>query len=602
MMNLVLFLEHITKAICIIGNKKTTPRRAAESDQKTGGRIMKKRVVALILCLAMALTLLSTTAFADVTSYFTDTAVVGQAYSETITFSDYGMTSPYCDTKYYDMHDFGMSCTYTGTKAQISGTPTKAGTTICRLIDNNGSTKKVLDIVITIQSGSTSYSFTDTAAVGQEYNEVVYFSDYGMKPPYCDTKYYDMHDYGMSCSYTGTYARIYGTPTKTGTTICRLIDNDSTPNKILDIKITIENGSTSYSFTDTAVVGQEYDEVLYFASYGMTSPYCDTQYYDMQSFGLDCSYTGTYAHIYGTPTKAGATICRLIDDNSTPSRVLDIIITVQPATLKITKQPKSVSAAAGTPVTFSVEATGTGTLSYEWFAEKGSQTSALGKTKELSLTANAAKSYSGWKIYCKVSDSNAAVVSEKAVLTITEGCPFADVFTTDWFYNDVVNANKMGLINGKTATLFKPNDNMTYAEAIKLAACMNQYYYYGQVSLGNGSPNWYDSYVEYARNNGIPWDYKDYNANVSRADYVHIFYYALPQKAYGAINYVTGIPDVGTNHQYFEEIRTFYNAGILTGNDAKGTFNPNSNIKRSEVAAILSRMMDENLRKTFILQ
>ena len=50
-----------------------------------------------------------------------------------------------------------------------------------------------------------------------------------------------------------------------------------------------------------------------------------------------------------------------------------------------------------------------------------------------------------------------------------------------------------------------------------------------------------------------------------------------------------------------EAIYTFYRAGILTGSDGKGTFNPNSSIKRSEVAAILSRMFDSNVRQSVTL-
>ena len=51
---------------------------------------------------------------------------------------------------------------------------------------------------------------------------------------------------------------------------------------------------------------------------------------------------------------------------------------------------------------------------------------------------------------------------------------FTDVKESDRFYNDVKGAVEMGLINGKSETEYKPNDNLTYAEAIKLAACMNQ--------------------------------------------------------------------------------------------------------------------------------
>ena len=63
---------------------------------------------------------------------------------------------------------------------------------------------------------------------------------------------------------------------------------------------------------------------------------------------------------------------------------------------------------------------------------------------------------------------------------------FTDVKTSDWFYNDVKSAVEMGLVNGKTPTTYAPNDNLTYAEAIKLAACMNQLYVNGEVTLASG--------------------------------------------------------------------------------------------------------------------
>ena len=49
--------------------------------------------------------------------------------------------------------------------------------------------------------------------------------------------------------------------------------------------------------------------------------------------------------------------------------------------------------------------------------------------------------------------------------------PFTDVPTTEWYYSDIDHAYQMELINGKTPTLFMPNDYLTYAEAFKLAAC-----------------------------------------------------------------------------------------------------------------------------------
>ena len=58
------------------------------------------------------------------------------------------------------------------------------------------------------------------------------------------------------------------------------------------------------------------------------------------------------------------------------------------------------------------------------------------------------------------------------------------------------------------------------------------------------------------------------------------------------------IPDVKDD----EDIYLLYRAGVLGGNDDKGTFAPMSNIKRSEVAAIVARMALPELRKEITLK
>ena len=67
---------------------------------------------------------------------------------------------------------------------------------------------------------------------------------------------------------------------------------------------------------------------------------------------------------------------------------------------------------------------------------------------------------------------------------------------------------------------------------------------------------------------------------------------------YPAINEIKGIPDVDKNAAYAKDLLMLYNAGIILGSDAKGTFNPTSDIKRSEVAAIINRIaLPENRKK-----
>ena len=186
--------------------------------------------------------------------------------------------------------------------------------------------------------------------------------------------------------------------------------------------------------------------------------------------------------------------------------------------------------------------------------------------------------------------------------------PFTDVSRSSWYYDSVRTAWEKDLIDGVTRTLYKPGDTLTVAQAIKLSAALHQMLNNnGKVTLRNGSPYWYSSYVSYAVDNGIIEKmYLDYtpaqmNASVKRNEFVHIFYGAMSD--YRQINTVADnkIPDVITTDTYALEIYTFYRAGILTGSDKNGTFYPTNDIKRSEVAAILSRMYDKTARKTVSL-
>ena len=186
--------------------------------------------------------------------------------------------------------------------------------------------------------------------------------------------------------------------------------------------------------------------------------------------------------------------------------------------------------------------------------------------------------------------------------------PFVDVPTSAWYYDSVKSAWENDLINGVTNSEFRPDENMTVAQAIKLSAALHQLNHRGRVSLKNGSPDWYSTYVDYAIENGlIESAYGKYtaaqmNSTVTRAEFVHIFHAAA--KDLRVINAVAdnAIPDVKTGAAFAAEIYDFYRAGILTGSDVKGTFRPSDSIKRSEVAAILIRMFDSSARRTITLE
>lgn len=195
------------------------------------------------------------------------------------------------------------------------------------------------------------------------------------------------------------------------------------------------------------------------------------------------------------------------------------------------------------------------------------------------------------------------------VVEASTAFPFTDVPATAWFYDEVKAAWEKKLIDGVSRTLYKPDAPLTVAQAIKLSAALHQMYFNGEVTLKNGTPNWYDPYVDYAVRNGIietrygGYTLAQMNAAVSREEFVHIFFGAMHASCYVPCNTVAdnAIPDVKMSDNFADEIYMFYRAGILVGSDGRGTFHPASSIKRSEVAAILVRMFDVDARRSIDL-
>lgn len=177
---------------------------------------------------------------------------------------------------------------------------------------------------------------------------------------------------------------------------------------------------------------------------------------------------------------------------------------------------------------------------------------------------------------------------------------FADVDADQWYAPNVRTAYELGLIKGISETAFHPDGNVTIAESIALACRLHNIYGGTQQEFEQGSV-WYQVYVDYAVENGIIREnaFADWDAPATRLQFAEIFAAALPKEALNAINRIAPgqIPDVAKN----EAVYSLYNAGVLTGSDDDGTFFPNSSIKRSEVAAIVTRMADKDLRVRFAL-
>ncbi|MCL2126277.1 MAG: S-layer homology domain-containing protein [Oscillospiraceae bacterium] len=192
---------------------------------------------------------------------------------------------------------------------------------------------------------------------------------------------------------------------------------------------------------------------------------------------------------------------------------------------------------------------------------------------------------------------------------------FSDVNENLWYginqQGVISKAYEYGLMKGKGVGTFMPADNMTIAEAIAVAARVNVIYN-GGVELVEGTP-WYKVYVDYAVEKNMIGadDFAEFSRPATKAEMAYIFSRSLAAVEFGKLNAVNALPDVfvgadaagggavgaegaegtGAATPYADAIIMLYEAGVLAGGDAAGTFYPGNNISRAEAAAIISRVI-----------
>ncbi len=175
---------------------------------------------------------------------------------------------------------------------------------------------------------------------------------------------------------------------------------------------------------------------------------------------------------------------------------------------------------------------------------------------------------------------------------------FTDV-TNQWYSDSVKKVYEIGLMKGNSAGSFNPEGTITLAEAIAMAARLHNICNGGNGEFTQGTP-WYNVYVEYAIKNGIikKDDFSDYSLAAKRGEMAYIFASAVPDATMTKINAVNSLPDVDDTTKYKDSIFLLYRAGVITGNDAIGTFTPQANITRAQAAAIITRIALPDERRT----
>ena len=178
--------------------------------------------------------------------------------------------------------------------------------------------------------------------------------------------------------------------------------------------------------------------------------------------------------------------------------------------------------------------------------------------------------------------------------------PFEDVSNDSWYYSYVQTAYSFGIINGKSETRFDPDAGLTCAEAAKIAAVIHNKSQYEreEVEFQMTGENWYDVYVDYCYDNGIIEDYIifDWDKNATRAQMAYLFSRCDINPYFINDVPITDIPDVYDTTPFAYEILDLYNKGIAVGSNEYMTFHPDSQVKRSEAAALISRILCYDMR------
>lgn len=182
---------------------------------------------------------------------------------------------------------------------------------------------------------------------------------------------------------------------------------------------------------------------------------------------------------------------------------------------------------------------------------------------------------------------------------------YTDVSPRDWFSVWADLAYNLNLMQGVGNDTFAPNQTLTVAEALKLAAFLESQSAGDTFHLQpvTGTP-WYKSSVTYCEASGIisAGEFTDLERPVTRAEMAYIFSRTSLARSLPEINSLSrvkaAVPDVRTGDYAAAAIFGLYAKGILTGSDGDLTFRPKDSLTRAEAAAIVSRMARAEQRIT----
>jgi len=170
---------------------------------------------------------------------------------------------------------------------------------------------------------------------------------------------------------------------------------------------------------------------------------------------------------------------------------------------------------------------------------------------------------------------------------------FKDIEETKWYTKNVSYLVGMNIIDGYTDNTFRPNNNVNVDAFIKMVIeSLGE-----RVELGKGY--WAQNYINKAVELGIVKEneFDSYKRPITRAEMARIIVRANNEVPEYDLEVLKGsVKDIDKLDQNLQEmILKAYGLGIITGY-GDGIFKPQDTARRSEAAAVIIRMIDEDSR------
>ena len=174
--------------------------------------------------------------------------------------------------------------------------------------------------------------------------------------------------------------------------------------------------------------------------------------------------------------------------------------------------------------------------------------------------------------------------------------PFRDVPSSHWAVESIQTAARNGWVSGDENQRFYPEQPVTGAEFITM---VTQMLYPDDIAAGSGGEEWYQPYQAAANRHNL---LSNQNANLNykmtdalnRHEMAFILAQAMEdlQLAADAPQEIAGrIPDYDIIPEAFRSsVELVYQAGVMTGVDAAGTFAGRQNMTRAQAAVVLCQL------------